>query len=92
MFGDYPEARRRYELTEPCATSACAASTRWRPTTRSCCAQLAEAGLSFRIEHAQDAGKEASGDHTVAVFDRRAEFPRGSTIAYNLQTSAIRTA
>jgi type VI secretion system secreted protein VgrG len=84
VFGDYPEARRRYELREPLRTYPLRGQ--YRETDRDFLQrQLSEAGLSFRIEHAQDAGNEPSGDHTVVVFDRRAEFAAGSTIAYNRQ-------
>ncbi|AJX30285.1 type VI secretion system Vgr family protein [Burkholderia oklahomensis] len=84
VFGDYPEARRRYELKEPLRKFSLRGQ--YRETDDAfVLRQLSEAGLSFRIEHAQDAGKAASGDHTVVVFDRRAEFQRGSAISYNLQ-------
>ncbi|MCA8023790.1 type VI secretion system Vgr family protein [Burkholderia cepacia] len=84
VFGDYPEAGRRYELKEPLRTFDLRGQYRETDfdfVTR----QLSEAGLSFRIEHAQDAGEKPSGDHTVVVFDRRAEQPKGSTVAYNRQ-------
>nr|WKF57896.1 Actin cross-linking toxin VgrG1 [Paraburkholderia busanensis] len=84
VFGDYPEARRRYELKEPLRTFALRGQ--YRETDFAfAMRQLSEAGLSFRIEHAQDGGKTPSGDHTVVVFDRRAEFAKGSTIAFNQQ-------
>ncbi|CAJ3822697.1 type VI secretion system Vgr family protein [Burkholderia pseudomallei] len=84
VFGDYPQARWRYELKEPLRKFSLRGQYRETDDTF-VLRQLAEAGLSFRIEHAQDAGKEASGDHTVVVFDRRAPFRHGSTIAYSLQ-------
>ncbi|WP_256732550.1 type VI secretion system Vgr family protein, partial [Burkholderia pseudomallei] len=84
VFGDYPQARWRYELKEPLRKFSLRGQYRETDDTF-VLRQLAEAGLSFRIEHAQDAGKEASGDHTIVVFDRRAPFRHGSTIAYNLQ-------
>ncbi|MDN7673521.1 type VI secretion system Vgr family protein [Burkholderia oklahomensis] len=84
VFGDYPEARRRYELKEPLRKFSLRGQYRETDDTF-VLRQLSEAGLSFRIEHAQDAGKAASGDHTVVVFNRRAEFQRGSAISYNLQ-------
>lgn len=84
VFGDYLEARRRYDLHEPLRTFALRGQ--YRETDLDFVRrQLAEAGLSFRIEHGQDAGKTPSGDHTVVVFDRRAIFEDGSTIAYNRQ-------
>ncbi|TDG16952.1 type VI secretion system tip protein VgrG [Paraburkholderia silviterrae] len=84
VFGDYPEARRRYALNDPLRTYALRGQ--YRETDFSfVMRQLSEAGLSFRIEHAQDGGKAPSGEHTVVVFDRRAEFARGSTIAFNQQ-------
>ncbi|KVL56063.1 hypothetical protein WT01_20235 [Burkholderia cepacia] len=84
VFGDYPEARRRYELKEPLRTFDLRGQ--YRETDLDfVMRQLSEAGLSFRIEHAQDAGEKPSGDHTVVVFDRRAEQPKGSTVAYNRQ-------
>ncbi|AFQ48497.1 type VI secretion system Vgr family protein [Burkholderia cepacia] len=84
VFGDYPEAHRRYELVEPLR------SFRLRGQYRETdldfvLRQLSEAGLSFRIEHGQEAGKAPSGDHTVVVFDRHARLPDGSVIAFNAQ-------
>ncbi|WP_321817335.1 MULTISPECIES: type VI secretion system Vgr family protein [unclassified Paraburkholderia] len=84
VFGDYPEALRRYELSEPLRTFALRGQ--YRETDFSfVLRQLAEAGLSFRIEHTQDSGEPPSGAHTVVVFDRRAKFGHGSTIAFNQQ-------
>jgi type VI secretion system secreted protein VgrG len=84
VFGDYPEARRRYELKEPLRTFSLRGQ--YRETDFDfAMRQLSEAGLSFRIEHAQDSGAAPSGDHTVVVFDRRAELSKGSTIAFNQQ-------
>ncbi|CAE6855563.1 hypothetical protein R75461_07690 [Paraburkholderia nemoris] len=84
VFGDYPEARRRYELKEPLRTFALRGQ--YRETDFAfAMRQLSEAGLSFRIEHAQDSGTAPSGDHTVVVFDRRSELGKGSTIAFNQQ-------
>ncbi|VWB07723.1 type IV secretion protein Rhs [Burkholderia lata] len=84
VFGDYPEAHRRYELKEPLRTFDLRGQ--YRETDFDfVMRQLSEAGLSFRIEHAQDAGEKPSGNHTVVVFDRRAEPPKGSTVAYNRQ-------
>ncbi len=84
VFGDYPEARRRYELKEPLRTFSLRGQ--YRETDFDfVMRQLSEAGLSFRIEHAQDASDTPSGNHTVVVFDRRAEQGKGSSIAYNLQ-------
>ncbi|RKF44499.1 type VI secretion system Vgr family protein [Paraburkholderia fungorum] len=84
VFGDYPEARRRYELKEPQRTFGLRGQ--YRETDFAfVMRQLSEAGMSFRIEHAQDSGAAPSGDHTVVVFDRRAELGKGSTIAFNQQ-------
>ena len=84
VFGDYPEARRRYEIREPLRTFDLRGQ--YRETDRDfVLRQLSEAGLSFRIEHAQDAGETPSGNHTVVVFDRRAEQGKGSSVAYNFQ-------
>ncbi|KWI50691.1 type IV secretion protein Rhs [Burkholderia pseudomultivorans] len=84
VFGDYPEARWRYETREPLRTFSLRGQ--YRETDFDfVMRQLSEAGLSFRIEHAQDVGEEPSGNHTVVVFDRRAEQGKGSTVAYNLQ-------
>ncbi|WP_322069571.1 type VI secretion system Vgr family protein [Paraburkholderia bannensis] len=84
VFGDYLEARRRYDLHEPLRTFALRGQ--YRETDLDFVRrQLAEAGLSFRIEHAQDAGKTPSGDHTLVVFDRRASFDNGTTISFNRQ-------
>ena len=84
VFGDYPEARRRYEIREPLRTFSLRGQ--YRETDQDfVLRQLSEAGLSFRIEHAQDAGETPSGNHTVVVFDRRAEQGKGSSVAYNLQ-------
>lgn len=83
VFGDYPEAHRRYELVEPLRTFRLRGQ--YRETDLDfVLRQLSEAGLSFRIEHGQDAGK-APGDHTVVVFDRHARLPDGSAIAFNAQ-------
>ncbi|MBN3856615.1 type VI secretion system tip protein VgrG [Paraburkholderia sp. Ac-20340] len=84
VFSDYPEARRRYELHEPLRTYRLRGQ--YRETDRDfVLRQLAEAGLSYRIEHAQDTGDAPCGNHSVVVFDRRAGFDAGSTIAYNRQ-------
>lgn len=87
VFGDYPEARRRYETSE--ALRIFALRGQYRETDFSfVLRQLSEAGLSFRIEHAQDAsgsGTAPSGDHTVVISDRRAERAKGATIAFHIQ-------
>lgn len=84
VFGDYPESRRRYELKEPLRTFALRGQ--YRETDFAfVMRQLSETGLSFRIEHAQDGGTAPSGNHTVVVFDRRAELGKGSAIAFNQQ-------
>nr|WP_175782007.1 type VI secretion system Vgr family protein [Burkholderia anthina] len=84
VFGDYPEAHRRYELVEP--LRAFRLRGQYRETDLDfVLRQLSEAGLSFRIEHGQDAGNAPSGDHAVVVFDRHARLPDGSAIAFNAQ-------
>ncbi|WP_175865300.1 type VI secretion system Vgr family protein [Burkholderia cepacia] len=84
VFGDYPEAHRRYERVEP--LRAFRLRGQYRETDLDfVLRQLSEAGLSFRIEHGQDAGNAPSGDHTVVVFDRHARLPDGSAIAFNAQ-------
>ncbi|QUO27040.1 type VI secretion system tip protein VgrG [Burkholderia cenocepacia] len=84
VFGDYPEAHWRYELVEPLRSFRLRGQ--YRETDLDFVSrQLSEAGLSFRIEHGQDAGKAPSGDHTVVVFDRHARLPDGSAIAFNAQ-------
>ncbi|MCA8295206.1 type VI secretion system tip protein VgrG [Burkholderia sp. AU30198] len=84
VFGDYPEAHRRYERMEPLRTFRLRGQ--YRETDLDfVLRQLSEAALSFRIEHAQDAGQAPSGDHTVVVFDRHARLPDGSRIAFNAQ-------
>ncbi|MGU7779703.1 type VI secretion system tip protein TssI/VgrG [Burkholderia sp. PU8-34] len=84
VFGDYPEARWRFGLTEAGRTFALRGQ--YRETDLDfVLRQLSEAGLSFRIEHAQDGHDDPSGDHAVVVFDRRAALPNGSTIPFNLQ-------
>ncbi|MEY1592930.1 type VI secretion system tip protein TssI/VgrG [Burkholderia sp. Bmkn7] len=82
VFGDYPEAHRRYERVEP--LRAFRLRGQYRETDLDfVLRQLSEAGLSFRIEHGQDTGNAPSGDHTVVVFDRHARLPDGSAIAFN---------
>ncbi|MDW9244427.1 type VI secretion system Vgr family protein [Burkholderia cepacia] len=84
VFGDYPEAHRRYERVEP--LRAFRLRGQYRETDLDfVLRQLSEAGLSFRIEHGQDTGNAPSGDHTVVVFDRHARLPDGSAIAFNAQ-------
>ncbi|WP_175853971.1 type VI secretion system Vgr family protein [Burkholderia anthina] len=84
VFGDYPEAHRRYELVEP--LRAFRLRGQYRETDLDfVLRQLSEAGLSFRIEHGQDGGNAPSGDHAVVVFDRHARLPDGSAIAFNAQ-------
>ncbi|KVK79828.1 type IV secretion protein Rhs [Burkholderia cepacia] len=84
VFGDYPEAHRRYERVEP--LRAFRLRGQYRETDLDfVLRQLAEAGLSFRIEHGQDTGSAPSGDHTVVVFDRHVRLPDGSAIAFNAQ-------
>ncbi|AYQ38089.1 type IV secretion protein Rhs [Burkholderia aenigmatica] len=84
VFGDYPEAHRRYERMEPLRTFRLRGQ--YRETDLDfVLRQLSEAALSFRIEHEQDAGQAPSGDHTVVVFDRHARLPDGSRIAFNAQ-------
>ncbi|KVR71631.1 type IV secretion protein Rhs [Burkholderia cepacia] len=84
VFGDYPEAHRRYERVEP--LRAFRLRGQYRETDLDfVLRQLSESGLSFRIEHGQDTGNAPSGDHTVVVFDRHARLPDGSAIAFNAQ-------
>ncbi|EGC98895.1 type VI secretion system Vgr family protein [Burkholderia sp. TJI49] len=84
VFGDYPEARRRYDLTDALRTFKLRGQ--YRETDHEFTLRLlSEAGLSFRFEHAQDAEKAPSGDHTLIVFDSHATLPAGGTVQYNLQ-------
>ncbi|MBN3854872.1 type VI secretion system tip protein VgrG [Paraburkholderia sp. Ac-20340] len=84
VFGDYLQARRRYQITESLHTFGLRGQ--YRETDFDfVMRQLSEAGLSFRIEHAQDAGETPSGNHTVIVFDRKAQPGTGSTVPFKLQ-------
>ncbi|RQS61550.1 type VI secretion system tip protein VgrG [Burkholderia sp. Bp8963] len=85
VFGDYPEAHWRYETSE--AQRTYALRGQYRETDHAFVLRLlSEAGLSFHIEHAQDAGgSKPSGNHTVVIADRRAAQKKGASIAFHIQ-------
>ncbi len=85
VFGDYPEAHWRYDVSD--AQRTYALRGQYRETDFAFVLRLlSEAGLSFHIEHAQEAsGSKPSGNHTVVIADHRAERKNGTSIGYQIQ-------
>lgn len=76
VFADYPLAAFAFDITEPLAPRP--VRTQYRETDLDFVLRLmAEAGLSFRFDHQQDAGQAEGGGarHRLVVFDARAAQP-----------------
>lgn len=76
VFADYPLAAFAFDITEPLAPRP--VRTQYRETDLDFVLRLmAEAGLSFRFDHQQDAGQVDGGGarHRLVVFDARAAQP-----------------
>ena len=76
VFADYPLAAFAFDITEPLAPRP--VRTQYRETDLDFVLRLmAEAGLSFRFDHQQDAGQADGGGarHRLVVFDARAAQP-----------------
>lgn len=76
VFADYPLAAFAFDVTEPLAPRP--VRTQYRETDLDFVLRLmAEAGLSFRFDHQQDAGQADGGGarHRLVVFDARAAQP-----------------
>ncbi|OWB28825.1 type VI secretion system Vgr family protein [Xanthomonas oryzae] len=93
VFGDYVEAKHAYQVSEPLRVFE--RRGQYRETDFAfVMRQLASAGLSFRIEHAQDggmAGTAPTGDHTVIIFDRRAAISEAgqADLNYHLEDAQV---
>ncbi|RNF84525.1 type VI secretion system Vgr family protein, partial [Montanilutibacter psychrotolerans] len=70
VFADYPQAKWRFDATQPLAKPAI--TTQFRESDHAFVTRLlADAGLAWRFEHAQS----ADGVATLVVFDRDAAVP-----------------
>jgi len=86
VFADYPQAAWRFDVTQALAKPAI--TTQYRETDYDFVTRLlADAGLAWRFNHAQDDSEDAASEpgqrdgatsHTLVIFDRQAEVPSAS--------------
>ncbi len=84
VFADYPQADFRFDVTRTLPVRAITTQYResdWDFTTR----LLAEAGLAWRLEHAQpgESEDEDTAGHTLVIFDQQAELPAGEAVRFH---------
>ncbi|MEZ0470342.1 type VI secretion system Vgr family protein [Luteimonas salinilitoris] len=86
VFADYPQAAFRFDVTR--ALPVRAITTQYRESDWDFVARLlAEAGLAWRYEHAQDdagnGGDDDSVRHTLVIHDQAAEAPESGHLRFH---------
>lgn len=84
VFADYPQAAFRFDVSQPLITPE--VTTQYRESDWDFVSRLlADAGLAWRFEHAQD----GDAKHTLVVFDRQAELPEATPPTLRFHRSDI---
>ena len=85
IFDDYPQASYRVDATQALPTFPI--TTQYRQSDHDFAFRvLADAGLAWRFEHAQDADEGADssgGNHTLVIFDRDAAVPEVDPVRFH---------